>query len=428
MKLSKSIVLFLGLSVFFAVGSFSGPVASADDTQPQKALVCESPDNVYGDSDFVGSPSKSAEAASDELSEVFGSHRDSWAGVSFCRDYSGILVYVVDVNDPSVGLIDSIAKKYPDVKIHVVRVKYSSLQLEAAQEALLERDSSPTLVVSPDPQRGRVLVEGSVNMVDSGSARVRSVKIPSMSRARSVEKVPKPEVPVLYVRGELNGQDAATRGNDTAPFTAGADIRSEGLMCSLGPRVKVKGKYMMLTAGHCPGGTHYTPFKKSVGNQYTTAYPGNANKYGDWKLISGKSYSGNVYNSGNASSSRHVGVGLNLGGLAKGRGLCTSGRTTGQLCGFVVNSTYASVRIDGVSANHQTKISKREGRINSHGCNGFRGGDSGGPAYYNNGSGKMIYAGLVKGTTWWKAGSQKRCTYYVTQLSGVRKWAGAVSW
>ncbi|WCC79304.1 DUF2938 family protein [Cutibacterium equinum] len=48
--------------------------------------------------------------------------------------------------------------------------------------------------------------------------------------------------------------------------------------------------------------------------------------------------------------------------------------------------------------------------------------------YYNNGSGKMVYAGLVRGYSWWKPGTQKRCTHYATQLSGVRAWKSSVGW
>ena len=104
------------------------------------------------------------------------------------------------------------------------------------------------------------------------------------------------------------------------------------------------------------------------------------------------------------------------------------GGTTGQICGFVVQSTFARVKIGNVSTGHITKLAKKEGRINTHGCNGFRGGDSGGPAYYNNGSGKMIYTGIVTGHSRAKRGTQYRCTYYVTQLSGVRAWKGSVKW
>ena len=136
-----------------------------------------------------------------------------------------------------------------------------------------------------------------------------------------------------------------------------------------------------------------------------------------------------MYNAGNSSLSRHSGAGLYFGGLAIGRQLCSSGRTSGQICGYIVQDNFGRIKLDGVTAGHQITLAKQEGRWNSHGYNGIRGGgDSGGPIHYNNGSGKMVYADLVKGYSWWKPGTQKRCTYYATQLSGVRAWKSSVRW
>lgn len=200
-------------------------------------------------------------------------------------------------------------------------------------------------------------------------------------------------------------------------------------MCSLGVRVKISGVQMALTAGHCPGGSHYTGGGVPAGNLYTTAYPGNAYLYGDWKLLSGVSYSGNVFNGGLYSSSKLPGVGINFTPLPDGHKVCTSGRTTAQLCNFWVDDTSQSVTINGVTSGRQTRIIvDDQSTWNPQDCTGFDQGDSGGPVYYNNGSGGMMYVGLVKGVTWWWFGTQKRCSYYFTQLDGVRAWNSGVTW
>lgn len=427
MKLRRTVGVCLASALVVGAIAATGPSASAEPSSEESKPACESAQTEPGSYEFIGSPGRDALAASEELSNYFSEHRDSWAGVHFCRDYSGLAVYIAYQDDASKKVIGDVSAHYPKVGIHVYKSRFSSLEFEAAEQAALDRDPSAVMSANSDPENGRVVVESS-GVTSSRLGKQASVRVMS-SVPRVARKVNgRVEVPIVYIRTGIEGKNAATRGNDAPPFSAGADIRAEGLMCSLGPRVRLGGKYMMLTAGHCPGGTHYTPAKRPVGNQYTTAYPGNANVYGDWKLIAGKSYSPNVYNAGNSSSLRHPGAGLYFGGLAVGRQLCSSGRTTGQICGYIVQGNFSRSKLDGVTAGHQIKLAKQEGRWNSHGCNGTRGGDSGGPMYYNNGSGKMVYVGLVRGYSWWKPGTQKRCTYYATQLSGVRAWKSSVGW
>lgn len=417
MDVKKNSLLALALGGALCCGALQAEVSQAlPERGESPRAICESPRSADGDASWDGSSSKEANHADEELASIFSQHRDVWGGVEFCRDYSGLRVYVK--NSSSISLADPVKQKHPTIPIYFVEVPFSSLDLEAAQDEVMRKDLSPTLSTEPDPERGRVLVETGAPTGD-----LKQVRIPS-DRAVGSHAV----VPVVYVGNNIESGYASTRGNDASPFTSGADIRAQGFMCSLGPRVYYNGRYVMLTAGHCLGGTHYTPQGKSVGNKYTTSYPGNASIYGDWKMLSGKSYSADVYNSGSSSSSRHHGAGANFGALSGGHQLCTSGRTTGQICGFVVQSTFARVKVGNVSTGHITKLAKKEGRINTHGCNGFRGGDSGGPAYYNNGSGKMIYTGIVTGHSRAKRGTQYRCTYYVTQLSGVRAWKGSVKW
>lgn len=58
---------------------------------------------------------------------------------------------------------------------------------------------------------------------------------------------------------------------------------------------------MALTAGHCTNSTHYNN-GNYVGSTFTTAYPGNTDIYGDWKLIDGRDYAHALYSQGVSSN------------------------------------------------------------------------------------------------------------------------------
>jgi len=120
---------------------------------------------------------------------------------------------------------------------------------------------------------------------------------------------------------------------------------------------------------------------------------------------------------------------MNFTPLPRGHKVCTSGRTTGQLCRFWVRDTSTVQKIEGVTVGHQTTfIVNDQSTWNPEDCTGFQGGDSGGAVYYSNGSGGMIYVGIVQGTTWYWFGTQKRCQYHYTQLDGVREWNKTAQW
>lgn len=248
MDVKKNSLLALALGGALCCGALQAEVSQAlPERGESPRAICESPRSADGDASWDGSSSKEANHADEELASIFSQHRDVWGGVEFCRDYSGLRVYVK--NSSSISLADPVKQKHPTIPIYFVEVPFSSLDLEAAQDEVMRKDLSPTLSTEPDPERGRVLVETGAPTGD-----LKQVRIPS-DRAVGSHAV----VPVVYVGNNIESGYASTRGNDASPFTSGADIRAQGFMCSLGPRVYYNGRYVMLTAGHCLGGTHYTP-------------------------------------------------------------------------------------------------------------------------------------------------------------------------
>ncbi len=238
------------------------------------------------------------------------------------------------------------------------------------------------------------------------------------------------------------------RNSDYEPFQAGGIVNPSG--CSLGPRVKLDGTEMILTAGHCGFATQYRTGSGSnlvIGTRHTTAYPGNADIYGDWQLIKGADYSDWVFNGApyNDKSSLQ-GTGLNTNWRARGLFLCSSGMTTGQWCRarilyidsqYTINDpTYGSTTIGKQYATiRDTGNPADEGKCLYTGQNGEapdgydRGGDSGGAVYHSNGTtpNTVTYDGLVSGQTWVWLGSWS-CKYYYTSLVGVKAWNNGITW
>ena len=384
--------------------------ANTAEDSPE-AVQCASPESGEGVLQWSGSPSKEVEAAALRAASLVEANPKDLTAAEYCVTYSGVRVLAPAISGATAHL-KTLKAEFPNVTFVAEEAPQSLAALQAAAgSAAALLPSSGNFSVAPNPRKGEIVITGEES-----------------KRPRGLGKQIGP-VRIAWNNRQVHAAKSSTRYADSAPFYAGAHIVSEGSMCSTGPRIRINGTYMMLTAGHCPGGTHYTGGGLPVGNRFTTSYPGNADIYGDWKLLSGKSYSDRVWNGGLYDSTSHPGAGINFTPLPYGHRVCTSGRTTGQLCRFWVKETNTVEKIGGVTVNHQTTlIVDDQSTSNPEDCTGFQGGDSGGPAYYNNGSGSMIYAGLVQGTTWQWYLTQKRCQYHITQLNGVRAWNSTAAW
>ncbi|WCC79302.1 hypothetical protein O6R08_07075 [Cutibacterium equinum] len=190
MKKNSSLALALG--GVLCCGALQAGVSQALPEKEELApVICESPRSENGDASWDGSSSREVNNAGDELASIFSEHRDVWGGVEFCRDYSGLRVYIKDSS--TISLADPVKRKYPTVPIYFVEVPFSSLDLEAAQDEVMRKDSSPNMSTASDPERGRVLVETS-----AATGGLKQVSIPSDSAAGSHVVVP-----VVYVGNNI---------------------------------------------------------------------------------------------------------------------------------------------------------------------------------------------------------------------------------
>lgn len=350
----------------------------------------------------------------DALDALADANHDTVAGVAMCSDYAGAAIFVANPDATLLSKIEAIRANFPSAVLDLHHVAAGlTAQLAASDRVIHLSDSASVLSgVRPDMYTGglRITVqESSWPVSDSLRQRLTVVATANGQVAMPLEFAP-----------GAPGTDLTTRAADSQPYYGSDEIRgSSGAICSAGVPITVNGVHAMLTAGHCTDAT-FTNDGHAFGSQYTTSYPGNADRYGDWKLLSGQSYGLRIFSGAVSSSSTLPVTGADWGARRNGLQMCTSGRTSGAICRYFITGSYDTELIDGVWSNHILDMRHDStGTGSSADANGARPGDSGGPCYYSDGAGGVIAGGIVKGVG-------PGPTYFCTQLSGVRAWkAGA---
>lgn len=111
-------------------------------------------------------------------------------------------------------------------------------------------------------------------------------------------------------------------------------------------------------------------------------------------------------------------TGVNWIKLSAGFQVCSSGFSTGQICGYRVYGHRDNVNVLNHLTSYMTAICLFDS--NGHPHVGFRSGDSGGPIYYPNSNGYAV-AGLATAYD----ESLQGCNLF-TRLEGVKKWNSTV--
>ncbi|WP_409473013.1 trypsin-like serine protease [Streptomyces sp. HC307] len=212
--------------------------------------------------------------------------------------------------------------------------------------------------------------------------------------------------------GVDTAEPQANRQYDTSPYYGGARIKSyvtgtSSKWCTAGFPWRYDGKWYMVTAGHCTSGNG------AVMNPSESDYIGPVvrdnwkNGYGSVKLSGQSYYSGDLalyrINSDSSASARIYKGGKTSGTsrpvkdywrrwAQSGDQFCTGGMMTGEKCGWKVKSTRATVKYDddGSVARNMVVAKKTSGSCTVKG-------DSGGPTYTVDGSGRAYAKGIISG-------------------------------
>jgi hypothetical protein len=162
-------------------------------------------------------------------------------------------------------------------------------------------------------------------------------------------------------------RQTADWANDTQPYWGGAWLNGQN-NCTSGFTIEFNsGGRAMVTAGHC----NSTGASTNMGTAYreAAAYP-----YYDFELITGRTYQGQIYDTG--SYGRWV---LNGSNPSVGSRYCTTGRNSGFQCGWTVrklNQTICYDPLNGPCYHGLAEFYRTSGVVV------VQLGDSGGPLWY----------------------------------------------
>ena len=249
----------------------------------------------------------------------------------------------------------------------------------------------------------------------------------------------------------LNAPLSGHRRADTRPFNGGAGYRWQNdplnppRLCSLNVPIVIDGSRYMATAGHCrSNGRAYAETlsfntESDMGKTFTSTWPGNTLQLGDWRLLRGRggNYSPNIFRGGITGSETAPIAEATWSQPPFNEPLCSSGRTTGQVCRYRVvlrntQQTFRNGRGDVATVGLLMALRHDSNLDGQFDCDGWRGGDSGGPIYRylssNPTDGVRTY-GMVSASSWDEnAHPPAPCPvegemYWATRLGGIRAWA-----
>lgn len=409
----------------------SGPGITFDSEPNDVAVVakCIQRDE-YGSQIWFGPEQGDVSRLDSELNAMLASYPEIATGIAFCSNYDGLMLFVSSHSESSARSrldkeIERVSASYPDLDVYVTGVAASMSEIQDLATYLFDELGVQALTsIAPDIYSGGLSVE--LSPQEERALEERESQISQMVESWSRDRGRSADIPVTVRIAEAWVEPAATRAADLPPFRMGSRLNyGSGRACSAGVPLVYAGSRYLLTAGHCQSDS-FTNNGYVVGRKYTTSYPGNAYRYGDWMLLGGATYSGYVYNGSLSSSSVLRISGAFWGSMSAGKDVCTSGTTTAQVCRYKVQASMVREVVGSVVTGHMVMMRHFGNLDGIPDTVGLRPGDSGGPCYYSDGNGGVIAAGIVTALSG-DLGSSPVVyrNFYCTQLSGVRAWSGS---
>jgi hypothetical protein len=293
--------------------------------------------DAAGNQQWTGEPGAELVQLGTKLQEIVDDHKDQATAVVYCSDYQGALV-MLPASDLSVEpLVTAAAAQYPSLSIRIVPVWYALAPLLKLASAIFSDSALQGIVTGGGPDA----YTGGIRLSLSPTAAMSPDVLTSTVNALA-DSIVGADVPIST---EVQGVGQfADRFADTPPYWMGDEldftVNSNSYYCSSGVPLHYGGTSMLLTAGHCTGTSFYNG-GNFVGSTYTTSYIANTYGYGDWKLVDGSTYAPYVFSGSTSTDTSSLVIdGANWGGLPVGSAVCTSGRTTYQVCRYYVTEAY----------------------------------------------------------------------------------------
>ena len=421
---------FAALAIVLSGGFLTGTAVA----EPEATTRGVNEVDANGERIWFGEASPELLAVADRIGEYIDAREDEFAGHSLTSDRTMVEVYVAGGNGESD--LRSLLSSEELALVRFVQVEHSLDDLLALQRDIVDSFGDDFVSVSVDLESNSlgvsvppaVLEDQPEDLLEFQSDReLSSVYEGDGVSLDGLRELAEARGMRIRVSPETTPESAATRDRDYVRFYGGGAIDGKKL-CSLGFPVSVGGRVYGITAGHCGQGNFQNPGSRSpVGATYTTTWKDTAKKYGDWQLLQGPGFDAKLFSGSVVSSSWLPISRANSGSRANGTELCTSGRTTGSLCRFVVIASHVSAKVDGVPVGYLTRLRHDPNRDGIGTCTGFRGGDSGGPVYYRSATNPKAVEvlGIVTGWPGLGATDCHNNFYYITEFKGVTQWSSS---
>lgn len=405
------------------------------------------------------------ESALVPLRDILDENLSNFAGFTIDWETQTYLINVVDRDGPGMTALKTLMATHGEGRFELRDVPLSdaellrkmdsfaignySSELVGAMTEMYAEEATGTVMMTLDEQMASASGATSV-MVESGSEQNSSrsqVNVQEIADRMGMNFV-------ITIQPRDNTEPSVTRRSSSAPYVAGAGIRTvktaldtDGKykygLCSLGmPNLKLNGVNLVSSTAHCAYGVFNQPwetgFKGENGSALGSVYA-NSNTsgfgtqiYGEWLLIRG-STSLNAFVGASVLSSDTAGLtGADFAAVGENASVCTSGRTTGGRCRLriIQRHVYKNMPFKTLPTTNPVTVGTLVARLtmtkydpgwnNVYTCGGFQGGDSGGLAFYADSvrPGQYWGYGMVQSTTTPSSGTD--CTYYIQELNGIR--------
>lgn len=404
------------------------------------ALESEDPESTAFTFPMTGQTMRDATPAVLEASEVLNeyawNHPHQFAGSVTSPEGDTLQVMVAEPDSAEAREAREIAEAYRG-SVLFVEVEHSGAELEARRDELLAARSpagTNILAVGLRPSANTISVAVDSASISGSSPDAQAVAVKALTSAE-LAAVSSLDNVVIIVEGP--SESSGSRMKDSGSKSGGGAWNGNGRACSLGfPLIVYPSARYGATAGHCMLGsaTAYAPGETTstyrFGTTNTTSWPGNAYRYSDFRLLQGSTYSANIWVSSSATSEIRAAAWWSR---SEDSQLCSSGRSTGQVCRYYITDVRAATTVSGVDVAPVTRMVHKSDRVNTD-CSGWQQGDSGGPVYFSHSSGSGLHlSGMVTGSTSCQNGSR---SFYASELNGISNWRyvgiplanGTISW
>lgn len=400
-------------------GGLSTAYAYATPIQPGATMQepCHRADGPYS----LTPPSAPMTSVMDTVQSADMAALDGFAGGQVCDAPDTIEIYTT-ADSPAQHAANAIKDQHPDLHIRTITVNNSLTDLQRERDRYWAEDATPDV--------------NGIGIDQALNGLAISVNPTHRTAVQATSGLPAPRVP--YSVTPEPAPTLASAQQDDSPYTMGSalwyhhkgtpgGVNTYSSRCSLGLPIRLNGVQMALTAGHCYSdatGFHDSA-RLTVGSLYTTAYPGNAGRYGDWQLIKGAPYQLSVYSSTPTNNERLPIHSALTGWPMMGAGMCTSGSTTGQICRYKVTLIDDTHTVSESATGRNVRLGKlirlfHFGDGTRSDTTGFRQGDSGGPCYASDGRGGVTASGIV--SSFFINSKQNGASFFCTSLAGLYAW------